>query len=194
VLQFLWINVIMDTFAALALCSEPPRKALMLMPPKRRDESIVTRSMLRTLVSTAAFYAVVMLGLLWLMGGTPEAPGLFAGGPWLAGEDGSLTGLTARQATIFFTTYVLFQVWNLFNARSVRTDASGFRDPLSNRPLLLIALLIIALQAVIVTVGGELFQVQPLALVDWLWIVVGTASVVVFAELVRRVRLLFGER
>nr|MBP9750975.1 calcium-translocating P-type ATPase, PMCA-type [Candidatus Peribacteraceae bacterium] len=61
VLQFLWINVIMDTFAALALCSEPPRKALMLMPPKRRDESIVTRSMLRTLVSTAAFYAVVML-------------------------------------------------------------------------------------------------------------------------------------
>ncbi len=194
VLQFLWINVIMDTFAALALCSEPPRKALMLLPPKRRDESIVTPSMLRTLVSTAAFYAVVMLGLLWLMRGTPEMPGLFAGGEWLMGEDGSLTGLTARQATIFFTTYVLFQVWNLFNTRSVRTDASGFRDPLSNRPLLLIALLIVALQALIVTVGGDLFQVQPLALVDWLWITVGTVSVVIFAEGVRRIRLLFGER
>lgn len=194
VLQFLWINVIMDTFAALALCSEPPRKELMLLPPKRRDENILTRPMVRALVSTATFYVVVMIGLLWLMAGSPEAPGLLAGGEWLTGEDGSLTGLTARQATIFFTAYVLFQAWNLFNARSIRATEGAFRRLLANRMLLLIAGLIVALQAGIVTFGGSLFQVAPLALVDWLWIAVGTASVIVFAEITRLVRLAFGER
>jgi Ca2+-transporting ATPase len=83
VLQLLWINVIMDTFASIALCSEPPRPGLMKHPPKRRDESIVTPAMLRTILLTGAFFLVVMLGLLRQMKGTPDAPGLFAGtGRW----------------------------------------------------------------------------------------------------------------
>src|SRR5262249_15446377 len=64
VLQLLWINVIMDTFAAIALCSEPPRPGLMRMPPKRKDENIVTRSMAATIGTTAAFFVVVMMALL----------------------------------------------------------------------------------------------------------------------------------
>jgi Ca2+-transporting ATPase len=83
VLQLLWINVIMDTFASIALCSEPPHEGLMRQPPKRRDESIVTPAMLRTILLTGAFFLVVMLGLLRMMKGNPDAPGLFAGpGPW----------------------------------------------------------------------------------------------------------------
>ncbi len=194
VLKFLWINVIMDTFAALALCSEPPRKELMKLPPKARDESILTRPMLRTLITTALFYVAIMLGLLWLMTGTPEVPGWLAGGEWLRGEDGSLTGLTAHQATIFFTIYVFFQVWNLFNARSIRPSESGLKRLFANRMLLVIAGLIVVLQAGIVSFGGSLFQVEPLALHDWLWIGVGTASVIVFAEITRLVRLGLGER
>jgi Ca2+-transporting ATPase len=78
VLQLLWINVIMDTFASIALCSEPPRPGVMNVPPKRRDEDILTPDMKRTIFITAAFFVVTMLGMLVLMKGTPGNPGLFA--------------------------------------------------------------------------------------------------------------------
>src|SRR5262249_29023782 len=78
VLQLLWINVIMDTFASIALCSEPPRPGVMQLPPKRRDESILTPAMLRTIFLTAGFFIVIMLALLVLMKGDPDHPGLFA--------------------------------------------------------------------------------------------------------------------
>ncbi len=99
VLQLLWINVIMDTFASIALCSEPPRPGVMALPPKRKDENIVTPAMLRTIFITAAYFVVVMLALLVLMKGQPvggagwfAGPGLWsveAGGTRLAlpGED-----------------------------------------------------------------------------------------------------------
>src|SRR5438270_1532718 len=79
VLQLLWINVIMDTFASIALCSEPPRPGVMRQRPKKRDESILTRGMLWNIGLTATFFVVVMLTLLVLMRGSPEAPGLLAG-------------------------------------------------------------------------------------------------------------------
>src|SRR5262249_2901879 len=83
VLQLLWINVIMDTLASIALCSEPPRPGLMRVPPKRRDEDILTPAMKGTILSTAGFFVVVMLALLVAMKGRPGAPGWFAGdGPW----------------------------------------------------------------------------------------------------------------
>src|SRR2546423_6928452 len=83
VLQLLWINVIMDTFASIALCSEPPRAGVMRLPPKKRDEDILTPAMKRTILTTAGFFIVVMLGLLLLMKGSPDRPGLFAGeGAW----------------------------------------------------------------------------------------------------------------
>src|SRR5204862_4317343 len=64
VLQLLWINVIMDTFASIALCSEPPRPAVMKQPPKRKDENILTPAMVKTIFTTAAFFGVVMMVLL----------------------------------------------------------------------------------------------------------------------------------
>jgi P-type Ca2+ transporter type 2C len=190
VLQFLWINVIMDTLAAIALCSEKPRRDLILMPPKRKDEPILTRSMITTILSTATFYAAVILGLLFVMQGTPEAPGWLAGTTWLTDEQGALTGLTTRQATIIFSAYVLFQVWNLFNNRSVRIERSGLRAPFSNVPLLAVAVLIVLGQLIIVGVGGSIFQVEPLSGDLWLKIGLATGSVVIFHELARRIRLM----
>jgi Ca2+-transporting ATPase len=89
VLQLLWINVIMDTFAAIALCSEPPRPGVMGMPPRRKDENIVTPAMSRTIFITAGFFVVVMLALLLLMKGQPGAPGWFAGDGLWSFEAGS---------------------------------------------------------------------------------------------------------
>ncbi|HTL28233.1 MAG TPA: calcium-translocating P-type ATPase, PMCA-type, partial [Tepidisphaeraceae bacterium] len=129
VLQFLWINIIMDTFAAIALCSEPPRPGLMHERPKRRDENIITAGMLRTLLATAGFFIVIMLVLLLGMKGPPELPGWFAGdGP----RSREFPLFTVRQATIFFTTYVLFQIWNLINCRSLVPGVSGFARLHSN--------------------------------------------------------------
>src|SRR5579884_4238046 len=116
VLQLLWINVIMDTFASIALCSEPPREGVMLLPPKRKDESILTRSMLGTIFGTAAFFVVVMLVLLLGMeyGEWFKRPGWAPPPDWEFGNR-----LDMRQVSIFFSVYIFFQVWNQINSRAL---------------------------------------------------------------------------
>jgi Ca2+-transporting ATPase len=181
VLQLLWINVIMDTFAAIALCSEPPRANLMRRPPKRRDESILTRAMLGNIFVTAGFFVVVMLGLL---------VGMKYGG-WFAGaepREAAFPDLTPRQVTVFFTAYVFFQVWNQINCRSLSPEESGLRRLFDNPQFLLIASLTVVGQVLIVSFGGRVFNVEPLRAIDWLVIAVSTASVLVFAEVARRIR------
>jgi Ca2+-transporting ATPase len=187
VLQLLWINVIMDTFASIALCSEPPREGVMRQPPKRRDENIVTPAMAGTIFATAGFFVVVMLALLWGMG----RRGWFAagGGPEPGGWD--FAPLNVRQVTIFFTVYVFFQVWNQVNCRSLVPQESGLRGITRNPTFLLIAGTVALVQVLIVSVPfiGAVFKVEPLGPLDWLWVVAGTASVLVFGEAVRRLRL-----
>jgi Ca2+-transporting ATPase len=182
VLQLLWINVIMDTFAAMALCSEPPRENLMRKPPKQRNENILTRDMLVNIFVTAGFFVVVMIGLLLGM----QHYELFAGEEPHT-SDGQLT---VRQVTIFFTVYVFFQVWNQINCRSLTPEESGLYRLFENSLFLLIASLTIVGQVLIVTLGGDVFHVEPLAVEDWLAIAAGTASVLVFAEFARQIRLL----
>jgi len=180
VLQLLWINVIMDTFAAIALCSEPPRPGLMRQPPKRRDESILTPAMRRTITATAGFFVVTMLALLLGLKG-----GWFAGG---GGPSPEFAPLTTRQVSIFFTVYVLFQVWNLVNSRSLTPAASGLKGLWRNGAFLGILVLTVVGQVLIVTLGGAVFAVEPLGWLDWVMIVGSTASVLVFAEAARRLR------
>ena len=181
VLQLLWINVIMDTFAAIALCSEPPRANLMLRPPKRRDENILTPAMLGNIFVTAAFFVVVMIGLLIGM----EHAGWFGGG---AARSAEFPELTMRQVTIFFTVYVFFQVWNQINCRSLTPDVSGLWGLHRNPLFLVIASLTVVGQMLIVTFGGVIFAVEPLGVTDWLVIAGTTASVLIFAEVARLVR------
>jgi len=183
ILQLLWINVIMDTFAAIALCSEPPRPGIMRQPPKRRDDNILTRPMIQTILSTAAFFIVVMIVLLlgiehgwWLRdpGGTPSR---------------SFAPITYWQVAVFFSIYVFFQVWNEINCRSLTPEASGFQRLFENWVFLGIVGLIIVGQIVIVSVGGEVFEVQALGAPAWALIALFTASVLIYAEIIRRVRL-----
>jgi Ca2+-transporting ATPase len=186
VLQLLWINVIMDTFASIALCSEPPREGLMDMPPKRKDENILTPAMIWTIFITAGFFVVVMMTLL---------AGMEWGG-WFGVEgdprSDKFPGFTLRQVTIFFTAYVFFQVWNQINCRSLVPEASGLSGLWRNPTFLMIAGTIAVVQILIVSVPylGGLFEVEPLGWRDWFWILLGTSSVLVFAEVARRIRLL----
>jgi Ca2+-transporting ATPase len=180
VLQLLWINVIMDTFASIALCSEPPRPDVMKLPPKKRDENILTRSMVANIFGTAGFFIAVMLTFLGAM-----RYGRFADGTTPPpGQD-----LSIREATLFFSIYVFFQVWNQINARSLTPAMSGFQDLGKNPAFLTIAALVACGQFLIVTFGGRVFNVEPLAAWDWLLVIALTASVLVFAEIARRIRL-----
>jgi Ca2+-transporting ATPase len=202
VLQLLWINVIMDTFAAIALCSEPPREGLMKVAPKKKDENILTPGMLGNIFTTAAFFVVVMMGLLlamerppveggnWLLNllGRPEGIGLFAGEGDLAQPTKDFPELTYHQATIFFTVYVFFQVWNQINCRSLVPEESGLKNLFGNPTFLGIASLTLIGQIIIVTFGYDIFQVRPLGVLEWLAIAGATSSVLLFAELARRFR------
>jgi Ca2+-transporting ATPase len=232
VLQLLWINVIMDTFASIALCSEPPREGVMDLPPKKRDENIVTPTMLGTILTTAAFFVVTMLGLLLLMKGNPDKPGLFAdqgeklwsfesagsriaipgedlapikGSEWrvksedalpadtpdqiklLAGHKGEVT-FTVFQVGLFFSVYVFFQVWNQINCRSLTPQTSGFHNLFSNKMFLLIAGTTAIGQVLIITIGGAVFKVERLSPLQWLAVLAGTSSVLIFAEIARVIR------
>ncbi len=183
VLQLLWINVIMDTFASMALCSEPPRPGVMSSPPKRRDENILTRPMLVTIFTTATFFVVVMMTLLAGM----EWHGWFHGG----GENSAdFPELSVRQVSIFFSVYVFFQVWNQVNCRSLTPTESGLSGLGRNPTFLVIAGTVAVVQVLIVSVPflASVFKVEPLGLMDWAWVVGGTASVLAFSEAARLVR------
>lgn len=216
VLQLLWINVIMDTFASIALCSEPPRPGLMKMPPKKKDENILSPSMVRTIFLTGTFFVVVMLALLVSMKGDPEKPGLFGdqADPWSVEKAGAREALpgnqlektkegwvikatrehvtmafTLFQITVFFSIYVFFQVWNQINCRSLTPETSGFYRLFDNPTFMVIASAVAIGQIVIVMFGGVVFNVEPLSPLTWLGIVAFTSTVLIFVELARFLRL-----
>ncbi len=178
VLQLLWINVIMDTLASIALCSEPPRKGVMKLPPKKRDESIITRAMTWNIFVTASFFTAAMLALLVAM-----KQG------FLAGDGERIGDYTIRQGSFFFSIYVCFQVWNQINCRSLTPEVSGFHRLGQNPTFLAIAGLVLVVQVVIVTFGGAIFKVERLSFVDWCGVLAATSSVLVFAEIARRLRM-----
>jgi Ca2+-transporting ATPase len=187
VLQLLWINVIMDTFASIALCSEPPRPGMMDLPPKRKDENIVTPAMVKTIFITAAFFVVTMMVLLIGM----QRYGWFAAGSGPEPEGWDFAPLNVRQVSIFFTVYVFFQVWNQINCRSLTPESSGLSGLLNNPTFLTIAGTVAVVQAIIISVPrvNHIFRVEALSWLDWLCILAGTASVLLFGEIARRIRL-----
>ncbi len=201
VLQLLWINVIMDTFASIALCSEPPRDGVMDLPPKKKDENILTKSMLQTIFGTAGFFVIVMMTLILGM----EYAGWFDENwkpmsQWARNEEGQpirpdnhssqFPELTVRQVSIFFAVYVFFQVWNQINCRSLVPEVSGLANLTSNPTFLMIAGTIAIGQIALTSIPplAAIFKVEPLGLVDWIVIILATSSVLIFAEIWRRIR------
>lgn len=168
VTQILWINLIMDTFAAMALASLPPSHEVLSVPPRKASDFIITPAMAR---------GIVMLGLLFF-GFT------FTYLYWLENNmEGE--GMSVYELTKFFTVFVMLQWWNLFNARTLGSSHSAFHHFFWGKGFVLVLALILAGQWLIVTLGGEMFRTVPLSAKDWLLIVAGTSPVMLLGEVYR---------
>lgn len=173
--QLLWINIIMDTLAALALSTEPSRPGIMSRPPVPRGSHIIMPSMMVTISISSLYQVVVLLVLL--------------GTSFLGGQS------DLEKLTIFFTTFVMFQFWHKFNCRSLRHDESPFQRLWQNKNFIIIVTIITLVQIIMVQVGGtvgELFRTMPLKLETWLWILLITATILPVAWLARQIAYLAG--
>ena len=164
VTQVLWINLIMDTLAALALASEPPHWYVMERPPRKTTDFIISPAMAKRIVGVGCIFLIVMLVFLHII---------------------TKDGITTYELTAFFTTFVMLQVWNIFNVRAMGGCESAFRGFFSNRPFVAVFVLIVALQFVIVQWGGVVFRTTPLSLRHWAYIVAGTSLVLWGGEIIR---------
>ena len=180
VVQMLWVNLIMDTFAAMALASLPPSPIVMRDKPRSRKALIITRPMRRVIVSVGLLFFCMLFCLLWVL----EHADVSSASQLLHVHVGARNTLTPYELTLFFTIFVMLQFWNLFNARAFATGRSAFQLKDCNGFLFIAAVILIG-QIAIVSVGGRFFNVVPLPLADWL-IIVGTTSFVLWVgELVR---------
>lgn len=170
VTQMLWVNLIMDTFAALALASIPPSASVMQEKPRKRTDFIISKAMQLNIFGVGLLFASVLMGMLI----------------YFETVDG--TPLTVRELTIFFTFFVMLQFWNLFNARVFGTTDSAFKGITKSYGMELIVLAILGGQFLIVQWGGAVFRTEPLDALTWCWIVGSTSLVLWVGELVRWVR------
>ena len=180
VTQMLWVNLIMDTFAAMALASLPPSETVMHDRPRSRAAFIINGAMWRSILITGTVLFGVLLAMLYYLEHT-SIDSLLQIGRVPVGEN---TGLDSYELSLFFTTFVFLQFWNMFNARAFATGRSALHLKDCGE-FMFTALLIFAGQILIVTIGGQFFSVEPLKLTDWIIIVAGTSPVLWIGELVR---------
>lgn len=166
VTQMLWVNLIMDTFAAGALASLPPNVRVMDRKPRKNSDFIISRAMAQVILGVGVVFVVLLLGILY----------------WFTNYDG---GLTEYKLSVFFTIFVLLQFWNLFNAKAFQTNASAFKNLKDSRGFLIVALIILIGQILIVQFGGDVFRTVPITPLDWLKIIGGTSVVLWIGEFVR---------
>lgn len=168
VIQMLWINLIMDTFAALALATEPPHGNVMERKPRDSKSFIVSPEMARGIMATASIFIAVLIGLLL----------------WVKKADAASADYAYR-LTVFYTVFVMLQFWNLFNARCLGHRFSAFSRLTENKGLIAIAAGILVGQIAIIQYGGEIFRTVPLSLKDW-GIILGATSIVLWVGELRR--------
>lgn len=168
VIQMLWVNLIMDTFAALALATEPADPSVMKDRPRGRGDFIITPEMSRSIFGWGIAFVVVLGGLLLWMKSKSES-----------GE------ISPKNLTIFFCVFVMLQFWNIFNARRFGGFRSAFSGLLENPLFVIITVAILAGQIVIVQIGGTFFKTVPLSLEDWLLISACTSPVIFIGEIGR---------
>ena len=169
VTQMLWVNLIMDTFAALALASIPPSETVMLEKPRRSTDFIISKAMRSNIIGVGSIFLIVLLGMIYYF-------------------DHSTQGMNVHNLTIFFTFFVMLQFWNLFNARVFGTTNSAFKGLSKSYGMELIVLAILAGQFLIVQFGGAVFRTEPLDWQTWLLIIGVSSTVLWVGELIRLVQ------
>lgn len=180
VTQMLWVNLIMDTFAAMALASLPPSASVMKDKPRPREAFIINSSMWRSIIGVGGIFFLLLFCLLYYLEHA-DITSLTEIGSVPMGTD---KGLSAYELSLFFTIFVFLQFWNMFNARAFETGRSAFHFK-DCGGFVTIAAMILVGQILIVTVGGEFFNVVPLKFTDWLIIVGGTSVVLWIGEVWR---------
>lgn len=176
VTQILWVNLIMDTFAALALASLPPSHEVMKDKPRKASDFIINKSIGFGILFCGIVFFLVMFALLVYC------------------ERRGKGGVDVHELTMFFTTFVMIQFWNLFNAKALMSHHTAFRHFLKDKGMILVLVLVLVGQWIIVTFGGEMFRTTPLSLHEWL-LIIGSTSVVLWAgELWRGFKRMIAKR
>lgn len=176
VTQILWVNLIMDTFAALALASLPPSHEVMKDKPRKASDFIINKSIGFGILFCGIVFFLVMFALLVYC------------------ERRGKGGVDVHELTMFFTTFVMIQFWNLFNAKALMSHHTAFRHFLKDKGMILVLVLVLVGQWIIVTFGGEMFRTTPLSLHEWL-LIIGSTSVVLWAgELWRTFKRMIAKR
>lgn len=178
VTQILWVNLIMDTFAAMALASLPPSHEVMKDKPRNQNDFIINSKMAYGILTMGVLFFLVMLGMLIYCERCCSVSG----------------AISVKALTIFFTAFVMIQWWNLFNAKTLGTNHSTFNELLKDPGLLLTLCIILAGQWLIVTFGGKMFRTEPLSAEEWLCIIAGTSVVLWIGEIIRGVKRLTAKR
>lgn len=176
VTQILWVNLIMDTFAALALASLPPSHEVMKDKPRKASDFIINKNIGFGILFCGIVFFLVMFALLVYC------------------ERRGKGGVDVHELTMFFTTFVMIQFWNLFNAKALMSHHTAFRHFLKDKGMILVLVLVLVGQWIIVTFGGEMFRTTPLSLHEWL-LIIGSTSVVLWAgELWRTFKRMIAKR
>lgn len=169
VTQMLWVNLIMDTFAAMALASIAPSMDVMNEKPRKRTDFIISPAMRNNIFGVGAGFLIILMGLLAFFKNMPG-------------------GMDVHHLTVFFTIFVMLQFWNLFNASVFGTNHSIFKDAGHAMGMLGVALIILVGQFIIVTFGGKVFRTEPLPALEWIYIIAGTSLVLWIGEVVRGIK------
>lgn len=183
VTQMLWVNLIMDTFAAMALASLPPSQSVMRDKPRSRTAFIINRTMWRSIIGTGGFFFIILLGILYYFQHTD----LTSLTEFMKLPIGANTGLSTYELSLFFTIFVFLQFWNMFNARAFETRRSALHLK-GCEWFMIIATLILGGQIMIVELGGNFFNVVPLRFSDWLIIITATSLILWIPELFRQLK------
>ncbi len=188
VTQMLWVNLIMDTFAALALASLPPSHEVMKKKPRRYDDFIINRHMLWGIIGSSALFVLVLFGLMQYFRHYELTSLLqfnirdfFTGIFSFSYGDGA--SFTPYELSMFFTIFVFLQFWNLFNARAFESGHTAFHDKRNSKVFFTTLIAIIAGQILIVEIGGTMFNVVPLMATDWILIIGATSAVMIIPTL-----------
>lgn len=176
VTQILWVNLIMDTFAALALASLPPSHEVMKDKPRKASDFIINKSIGFGILFCGIVFFLVMFALLVYC------------------ERRGKGGVDVHELTMFFTTFVMIQFWNLFNAKALMSHHTAFRHFLKDKGMILVLVLVLVGQWIIVTFGGEMFRTTPLSLHEWLLIIGSTSVVLWVGELWRAFKRMIAKR
>lgn len=166
VTQMLWVNMIIDTFAAAALASLPPNPNVMNEKPRKSSDFIITRKMQHHILGIGITFTVLLLGMMY----------------YFTNEQGDIS---RYDLSVFFTTFVMLQFWNMFNAKAFLSGGSAFKNLKGSAGFLIVMLIIPIGQFLIVEFGGDVFRTVPLTLRDWGMIIGATSLVLWIGELMR---------